>query len=128
MRTYVFLISNFLSNLFKLNDEGLIALSFVFGLIIFMMAALIRFNNEAKKYRERVKFAIVYFPVFTAAFYVLNYTESFNALKISLVISIVFYIFSAFFYHVSNKNITKTLAAEYILVLVIVISLSYGLT
>lgn len=124
----VFLISNFLSNLFKLNNEGLIVLSLLFGIVIFLMAALIRFNDKGKHYRQRLKFAAVYFPSFAAGFYALNYTESFNALKISLVISIVFYIFSAFFYHVSNKNITKTLAAEYILILVIVVSLSYGLT
>lgn len=124
----VFLISNFLSHLYQLGTESLVLLSLIFGVVIFLMGVLIRFNIEGKHYKERIVFASIYLPIFTVTFFALNYINTFNALKISLVVSIIFYVVTAFMYHVSNKNLTKTLIAEYFLVLIIVLSLSYGLT
>lgn len=81
---------------------------------------------------EKLRFKVIIPSILTSViisllFASLSYIDSFNQLEATLVLTVVFYIFIAGIHHIVHKTLTASLASEYILIVLVIISIAYGI-
>ncbi len=117
---------NVFVNLANENNNLLIASS----LYTFVASALL--NSLILWKLEHLRFKVLLPSLLSALiigllFVALNKISELNQLETTLILTVCFYIFIAGIHHVIHKTLTPSLAGEYVLILLVIVSIAYGI-
>lgn len=109
------------------NDQKLLFAATVYTFFVsFLLNSLILWKLEKLRYKLIIP-SILTSVVIAGIFALLNYIDSLNQLESTLILTVIFYIFIAGIHHIIHKTLTASLAGEYILIVLVIISIAYGI-
>lgn len=121
-----FLIVNILSNFQNYNNLNLIISTLGILIISFIITILMIWRLNKIRIRSYIySFIFAFFS--SLIFLILNLTNQFSALQISIGLVFVFYLSIAIIQHILLNTLTKYVLLEYILILLVSIVVIYGI-
>jgi hypothetical protein len=122
-----FLLTNVLANLLSEHPGNKLLFVFFIGVLSFITLTVMLWQQE-KLHKITLSYNLISSVLLSLAFFLLNLNNSLNALQTSFAIVLTFYLVVAIIHHKLENTLNKEVLFEYLVVIILILSVSYGIS